>query len=74
MSRACRHCGSPARGNPCWWGFKDPAASIHGGDPPCACDEYAERHERRESAFVRNLLLIGIGIPLAGTLIIYFLS
>lgn len=30
--RACRHCGSPAKFNPCWWGVDH---SADGGDPPC---------------------------------------
>lgn len=30
--RACRYCGSPARGNPCWRAIKLPNWI---GDPPC---------------------------------------
>jgi len=39
-TRACRHCGSPARGNPCWYFINHPKYS--GSDPPCAEDDYYE--------------------------------
>lgn len=32
MSRSCPYCGSPARGNPCWWYIKH---VDNGGDPAC---------------------------------------
>lgn len=44
MSRACPHCGSPARGNPCWY-------ASAGDEPPCLWD--ADREYERECR-IRN--------------------
>lgn len=45
----CRHCKSPSRFNPCWYGITvDKWAAGRGYDPPCLCDDYAEEVERRE--------------------------
>jgi len=40
--RACRHCGSPAKGNPCFWSIDKPKEWA-GFDPPCYGDEHDER-------------------------------
>lgn len=45
---ACRHCGSPARTNPCWWGIKHKSYDPGSYDPPCYDDLYNEYARARE--------------------------
>lgn len=56
--RFCRHCKSPARGNPCWYGIVCPQGAAMGFDPPCMCDDYAEEVWRRERRWSRRWLLL----------------
>lgn len=59
-TRACRHCGSPARGNPCWWLLRVPQERAEevrrsGADSPCDCDAYMDDAYHRERAFSLRL-------------------
>ena len=45
--RACRDCGSPAEGNPCWYYLR---RKYYGGDPPCLCRAY----DREQAALTRR--------------------
>lgn len=56
MSRACPHCRSPARGNPCWYATDMSPERYRtfcnaGAEPPCLWD--ADREYERESR-IRN--------------------
>jgi hypothetical protein len=46
-ARSCRHCKSPARGNPCWYFLDHPEQVEPGADPPCIDDSYSEEYEDR---------------------------
>lgn len=61
-SKPCRHCGSPAIRNPCWW------VSQGGGDPPCYIfeddadqrdrDALAQRAKRKRHGIIAVLLIV----------------
>lgn len=57
--RVCRHCGSPARGNPCWGLPADPNF-----DPPCYDDSYHETIAENRRANMR----FGLGVLIFGAL------
>jgi len=61
----CRHCKSPNRWNPCWYGVTVAKGADPGGaDPPCIGDMYDDdARERRASEDRANLrwLLIVLG-------------
>lgn len=69
QGKACRHCGSPARNNPCWYDIKYPSYRYTGGDPPCFCDIYAEEQEllsRRDWCY--TWIMVGLILLAALTL------
>ena len=58
----CRHCGSPAKGHPCWY----ERASFEKHDPPCQREDRADARltqRRRESlaTFVAGLCIVVSG-------------
>jgi hypothetical protein len=61
MARPCRHCGSPARFNPCWYALENPEYATGGGDPPCIEEMWVEESMSRERKFNRNIRAIGLG-------------
>lgn len=72
---ACRHCGSPRRFNPCWYGITvDKWAAGKGYDPPCLEDIFNEEAEERRRARRRRgcaatfvaIMLIAAFVYLAG--------
>lgn len=61
--RACRHCKSPAKGNPCWWGLDNPQYRAGGGDPPCFGDFYnAQRFWTGETTSQAAGVIVGIAL------------
>lgn len=70
MGIACRHCGSPARNNPCWHSIKTPGYRPGGGDPPCFFDIYDEEQAalRRKDDLLTGSVVWGI-VFLVGLLI-----
>lgn len=48
VTKPCRHCGSPARFNPCWWGIKHKTYDPGSYDPPCMDDMYGEDYRERQ--------------------------
>ena len=66
--RACRHCGSPAKGNPCWWSMKNPERANQ-DEPPCMDDfdieQYKARERRRHKLFHGFLIAAAIIFLLA---------
>lgn len=69
---ACRHCGSPARGNPCWAEIKFPGITRGGGDPPCECDRAAEEWARVDKMHNRKIGLSLAAVILLVTAAFYF--
>lgn len=78
---ACRHCRSPARGNPCWWRNTLPVERRETTltfDPPCEWDAEEEmdsaaiewRAARRVSARISFAVVaaFALGLALALTL------
>lgn len=65
MGTPCRHCGSPARGRPCYWAYDRPDehASF---DAPCDVDIYHERIDasnlRVRRIWLAVVSVVGIGI------------
>lgn len=55
--RACRHCKSPARENPCWWSLDHPN---DGGDPPCMLYDDDESDDRTERWPIPRWLVIAV--------------
>jgi predicted nucleic acid-binding Zn ribbon protein len=56
--RACPDCGSPARGNPCWYFLDRPEWATSGADPPCSDYDYARDAMARERRFGRRCFWI----------------
>lgn len=70
--RVCRDCGSPSRGNPCWWSIRYPSAKPTGADPPCIGYEQDRRYyTRRSRSRTRRIMwaMVALGIVLAWLLI-----
>lgn len=69
--RACRHCGSPARFNPCWWDIKHPRLAESGGDNEAPCfydldaEQYNARERRRRHWRDGILIVLAVGFILA---------
>ena len=57
---ACRHCGSPARFNPCWYSIKYPGSERGGGDPPCIGDMYDEDQAARAAESRRQTINVAL--------------
>jgi hypothetical protein len=62
MAKPCRHCKSPARLNPCWWGADHPELVTSGGDPPCLDDAYWEEGRERTRRRTRDFWRVTLGI------------
>lgn len=51
----CDHCGSPYKGNPCYWLTDRPPEIVSAGwDSPCSCDFDAEASYQRERQIGRR--------------------
>lgn len=57
--RACPHCNSPSRGNPCWYKTQG------GADSPCEVDRYNERMNKRDKREGRLFMGIFVFFVLA---------
>lgn len=55
--RACGHCRSPARGNPCWWFIRHPSPAYSGADPPCVMDDYSDELDVRRRSDARTTII-----------------
>jgi hypothetical protein len=53
--KPCRHCGSPAMGNPCWYYTDYPSS---GGDPPCEYMPDYEAARARRVSFQRRVHIL----------------
>lgn len=65
IGKACRHCKSPARLNPCWWFLDHPEQHPSGGDPPCIGDQYDDDQSalaamRKRRFFCMSLFIIAL--------------
>ena len=73
-ARACAHCGSPARGNPCF--ERIDRADFYrrsGADAPCECDEARDCAERRARRKERAALAwLGIVLAIGAAWIWFF--
>lgn len=69
-ARACHRCGSPARGNPCYWAIDRSEATIRSGaDSPCSCDRAAEEQYRHDWKMLVTVLWVpGIIVLAIGAL------
>jgi hypothetical protein len=74
MSKPCRHCGSPARNNPCWYALDRPEYVAGGGDPPCVDDIWAEQSMARERRLKRKLALIGAASAITLAVVLFAAS
>lgn len=72
MSRACPHCGSPSRNNPCWYAVKHPHLDPGGGDPPCFDDMDREDWEQRHASNRRRWLVAALMTAGAFAALIFF--
>jgi hypothetical protein len=66
--RVCRHCKSPAKGNPCFWQVDRPVEWA-GFDAPCDGDRYDERTERAD----RSLRRTGLALAVAALVVLVWL-
>lgn len=61
----CRHCGSPAKGRPCWY----ERAPFEKHDPPCEGEASAKAARVRERWAILSNLVAGLCIVLAAAVI-----
>jgi len=52
---ACRHCKSPKRHDPCWWGIRHVNYNPDAYDPPCFEDDWNEHSRALEVSEMRGL-------------------
>lgn len=73
--RHCSHCGSPYKGNPCYWSLKlTPEQAAMGFDRPCDCDAASDESYERERRFGRRLIFWGLIVPVGLLTLIFCLS
>jgi hypothetical protein len=66
-SKACRHCGSPQRFNPCWNGITiNKGVSREAYEDPCDTDAWYEARRRDEVLVQRTIW----GIVIAAVLVV----
>lgn len=66
--RICRHCGSPAKQNPCWWGVRHTDWNRN-YDPPCIEDYYIafqNTQNRRWSLWFWSVIVVLLAVSIAG--------
>lgn len=56
----CKHCKSPKRHDPCWWGIRHKDYNPESYDPPCFDDDWHEACRARERRDWRWIIAVAI--------------
>jgi hypothetical protein len=67
---ACRHCKSPKRHDPCWWGIRHLDYNPDTFDPPCFEDSWYEDARAQELREMRGVWMVIIAFAAMNVLLV----